>query len=131
MERVYNFTTYFSTIHFNITLPSMLRCPNNLFTLKMEPALSSEMLVSYHITTWCNNPEDYDLNLSQSYLNKIKSRACYMFRSSCTFGSITSKILDEYILRSSSLWNSPCSIASSTSVDQVSPRSRRDSLQFK
>jgi hypothetical protein len=29
----------------------------------MEAARSSEMLVSYHNTTWHHNPEEFDLNL--------------------------------------------------------------------
>jgi len=29
----------------------------------MKAAWFSEMLVSYHITAWCNNPEDHNLNL--------------------------------------------------------------------
>jgi len=32
-------------------------------TLKMETAISSESLISYHITTWHHNPEDHNLNL--------------------------------------------------------------------
>jgi len=31
-------------------------------TLKMETVWSSKMLVSYHIITLCNYPEDHDLN---------------------------------------------------------------------
>jgi hypothetical protein len=37
-------------------------CPF-VFTLKKKAARSSEILVSYHITTWCHYPEDLDLNL--------------------------------------------------------------------
>jgi len=33
------------------------------FTLKTETARPTETLVSYHITTWCHNPEDRDLNI--------------------------------------------------------------------
>jgi hypothetical protein len=36
------------------------------FTLKMEAAWSSETFVSYHITTWHHNPEDYNLYLTNS-----------------------------------------------------------------
>jgi hypothetical protein len=38
---------------------------NNMchFTLKMEAAQISEMLVSYHSTTQCHNPEELDMNL--------------------------------------------------------------------
>jgi len=40
----------------------------SIFTLKMEAARSSEMQVSCHITIWCHNSEDHDLNL-QCYDN--------------------------------------------------------------
>jgi len=29
----------------------------------MEAARPSDMLVTYHITTWCHNPEDHNLNI--------------------------------------------------------------------
>jgi hypothetical protein len=31
------------------------------FTLKMEEEQPSKMLVSYHITAWCHNPEHHDM----------------------------------------------------------------------
>jgi hypothetical protein len=31
--------------------------------VKMEVAWSSKILVSYHVTTWNNNPEDHNLHL--------------------------------------------------------------------
>jgi len=34
------------------------------FTLKMETALTSETMVSYHDTTWHCNPEDLNLKTS-------------------------------------------------------------------
>jgi hypothetical protein len=42
------------------------------FTLKMATALSSEMLVPYHITTRYHNPEDSDV--SRHHRENFKSR---------------------------------------------------------
>jgi hypothetical protein len=39
---------------------------------KMEAAKSSEMMVSYHISTGCHNPQD--LNLGLHRLEKLKLR---------------------------------------------------------
>jgi hypothetical protein len=51
MDSTSTYTTYF-----HVPFSSPIH-----FTLKMEAAQPSEMLVFYHITTWCHNLEDYDL----------------------------------------------------------------------
>jgi valyl-tRNA synthetase len=38
------------------------------FTLNMEAAWSSDMLVSYHIITWYHDPEDNKMNM-KAYLD--------------------------------------------------------------
>jgi hypothetical protein len=51
------FTEVSSSACTYVPLPSTIH-----FSLKMEAARSSRMSVSYHNTTWQQNPEDLDLN---------------------------------------------------------------------
>jgi hypothetical protein len=44
----------------------------NLFKVKMEAAWTFETLVSYRITTWRHNPEDFNLNFRRR--ENLKSR---------------------------------------------------------
>jgi len=45
------------------------------FILMTETVRFSETLVSYHITTWCHNPEDHDLNIT---IKGLARRSCYL-----------------------------------------------------
>jgi hypothetical protein len=44
------------------------------FNLKMEAARFSETLISYHISTWCLNPECHDLDTDLFPLSIITSQ---------------------------------------------------------
>jgi hypothetical protein len=46
-------------------------------TLKIVVACTSKMMAYYHITTWCHNPEDHDLNLQCLCKSQILHRNCF------------------------------------------------------
>jgi len=50
---------------------------------KMETAWSQEMLVSYHIPTWCHDPENHGLNLH--HCENLKFHTSFLFLNFCHF----------------------------------------------
>jgi hypothetical protein len=64
-----------------------------VYALKMETALSSETLVSYHITTCCYNTQDRELNVEKDYpsssILKAKDKFGMKLFKLCTDGGYT------------------------------------------
>jgi hypothetical protein len=55
-------------------------CNDTNFTLKMEAVRFSETLVSFHISIWHDNAEDYDQNLMKTFgIHVLKAKLPSVF----------------------------------------------------
>jgi len=104
----YNFRNF--TQNWNYCCPKWLWIANHklYLTLKMEAARPSETLVSYHITTWCHNPEHRHF----SQINRIISHITLYDTDlllSVKLGNVCALLCSDYVLPKM-FHNSPSSL---------------------